>query len=188
MNEAGEPVGGSDGRRRTRRAGFAVFVLLASALAIIPLAGAASGDLDLLFGNQGTVIDPLEVSSIAGDGGTWAAHAVVFDPRTSQIFVVGSDATAAEGDHVSVAASFSSDGSRLWHRTRVPPSARSALTYADAAVMHPIDGALVVAGLSRRVVSQGGSELTLYVTRIAPDGTILTQPGGGCVGANHFAD
>jgi uncharacterized delta-60 repeat protein len=145
-------------------------VLLACAFAIIPLAGAASGDLDLSFGNQGTVIDPLEASSAtASDSGeTWIAHAVVVDRRTSQIFVVGSDITAAEGDHVAVAASFSSDGSRLWHRT-VPPSSRLALTYANAAVMHPIDGSLVVAGL----VATSVAFTSLYVTRLAPDGTFL---------------
>jgi uncharacterized delta-60 repeat protein len=180
MNETAEPVGGSDGRRRTRRRSlFAVFVVLAAALAIIPLAGAASGDLDLSFGNQGTVIDPLEAVTTGdtGAGAVWAAHAVVFDPGTSQIFVVGSDQISPPppGDtfNSSVAASFSSEGSRLWHMVIPPAGGPVSQSWGDAAVMHPLDGALVVAGLSTRVVAQGVTVLALYATRVAPDGTFL---------------
>ena len=135
-------------------------MLLASALAIIPLASAASGDLDLSFGNQGTVIDPLEAVAFGDFGPTaeWGAHAVVLDPGTSQIFVVGSDEITIPGTVTfisAVAASFSSDGSRLWHKVIPPGGGASSASWGAAAVMHPIDGALVVAGLS--VVSFGNT-------------------------------
>lgn len=162
-------------------------------LASPPVALAASGDLDPSFGDGGKVVTDL------GWGGLIArANDVVVDQDSGRIYGIGTDvgSTGSEildppfvgsSEPVPVVAAYSEAGSLLWKKgfqqrpipcpdPVVPSCANS--TYGNAALIHPVDGSLVVAGFDYAAGCAGLSCLSLYVMRVSPDGNLITPQMG----------
>lgn len=160
-------------------------------LACPPAALGASGDLDPSFGDGGKVVTDL------GWGGLVAqANDVVVDQGSGRIYLVGTDVGSigseildppfvGSSEFVPVVAAYSEAGSLLWKKgfqQRPVPCEVTALcannTYGNAALIHPLDGSLVVAGFDYAAGCAGFSCLSLYVMRVSPDGNLITPQMG----------